>query len=160
LLREAADLFLRGTDPLRGQITLETNFAELLPPVRVDPGRLLLVLINLLTNAQDAIHQVKREGRVRIRAELDRESADGPWIKILVHDDGPGIPEMYLARVFEPCFTTKPEGSGFGLYLANEILREHGGRVTAANDAQGGACFTLWLPLEDDASKPPDPTPD
>ncbi len=146
LLREAADLFLRGTEPLRGEILLHTEFASALPAVQVDPGRLLLVLINLLTNAQDAIHQIKREGHIWIRAEQDDAEAGGPWIKITVHDDGPGIPESHLGRVFEACFTTKPNGSGYGLYLASEILREHGGRLTAANAPGGGACFTLWLP--------------
>ena len=72
--------------------------------------------------------------------------SESSWVKIDVEDDGPGIPETYLARIFEPFFTTKEGGSGYGLYLCSEILGEQGGRLTACNHPGGGACFTIWLP--------------
>ena len=63
-------------------------------------------------------------------------------------DDGPGIPEEILERIFEPFFTTKDGGSGYGLYLAAEILKEHGGALEARNFVEtGGACFSIRLPL-------------
>ena len=67
-------------------------------------------------------------------------------MKVEIVDDGPGIPEDHLERIFEPFFTTKAEGSGYGLYLAGEILREHAGRLTACNVPGGGACLAVWLP--------------
>jgi signal transduction histidine kinase len=84
------------------------------------------------------------------------------WVKVDIEDNGPGILPDHLPRIFEPFFTTKQEGSGFGLYLASEILREQGGFVTAANLPGGGACFSIWLaPAGPPAveSKPSDPQP-
>jgi len=80
----------------------------------------------------------------------------GQGVVIEVLDDGPGLPEDLMERVFEPFFTTKETGTGYGLYLACEILREHGGHLTASNRTEGGACFTLWLPS---ASTVPESSP-
>ena len=66
-------------------------------------------------------------------------------MKVDVEDNGPGILPDHLPRIFEPFFTTKQAGSGFGLYLASEILKEQGGRLTATNLPEGGACFSIWL---------------
>jgi signal transduction histidine kinase len=146
LAREAAGLFQKGTDPRRGQVTILTDFAQDLPAVRADAGRLMQVLLNLLSNAHEAIVAGQGHGRITLRAAQVREG-EQDWVQLEVADDGPGIPEAILGRIFEPFFTTKDAGSGYGLYLASEILREHGGRLTACNNAGGGACFTLWLPL-------------
>lgn len=127
LVREAADLFRKGIDLRAGNIKIDLDLAEGLPPVRADAGRLMQVLLNLLSNAYEAV-------------------------EVEVRDDGPGIPEVHLGRIFEPFFTTKEGGSGYGLYLASEILREHGGLLTACNDEQGGACFTIRLPLAEASS--------
>ena len=59
-----------------------------------------------------------------------------------IGDDGPGIPEESRRRIFEPFYTTKASGSGYGLYLASEILREHGGKITAKNGDGGGAVLS------------------
>jgi signal transduction histidine kinase len=69
-------------------------------------------------------------------------------VKIEVSDDGPGVPDVYLERIFEPFFSTKEEGSGYGLHLASEVLEEQGGRLTVRNNPEGGACFTIWLPAQ------------
>ena len=68
------------------------------------------------------------------------------WVTVDVIDDGPGIPEAFLDRIFEPFFTTRDEGTGYGLYLAAEILKEQSGRITVRNNPDRGATFTLWLP--------------
>ena len=67
-----------------------------------------------------------------------------------MHDNGAGIAPDDLVRVFDPFFTTKPlgQGTGLGLSISYGIVNEHGGRLTAANHVQGGALFTLLLPLE------------
>ncbi|HEX8201616.1 MAG TPA: ATP-binding protein, partial [Isosphaeraceae bacterium] len=145
LTSEAAELFQKGIDPRRGQVTIHTEFSVALPPVRADAGRMIQVLLNLLSNAHEAILAVQGQGRITVRTDLARED-DRDWILVEVLDDGPGIPEHLLGRIFEPFFSTKDEGSGYGLYLASEILREHAGRLTARNAPGGGACFTLWLP--------------
>jgi len=77
------------------------------------------------------------------------------WVRIEVCDNGPGIPSTLLERVFEPFFTTKETGSGYGLYLASEILKEQGGHLSATNLEMGGACFAVWLPqVKPTASQP------
>ncbi|HWE36280.1 MAG TPA: response regulator [Isosphaeraceae bacterium] len=145
LVREAADLFLKGVDPRGGRVALATELVAGLPPVLADAGRLMQVVLNLLANAHEAIVATRAGGRIAVTTAPARDEA-GSWVVVEVCDDGPGIPEAYLARIFEPFFTTKEKGSGYGLYLASEILREHGGRLTAANLDGGGARFTMWLP--------------
>ena len=105
---------------------------------------MIQVLLALVGNAQEAVGANHEDGRVHVRAGTLVE--DGrEYVTVEVHDDGPGIPESFLERIFEPFFTTKEGGSGFGLYLASEIVKEQGGRLTARNRSEGGACFTVWL---------------
>ena len=154
LAREAADLFLKGTDPRGFPVAIETDFAVDLPHVRADAGRLIQVLLNLLGNAHEAIAEAGRQGHIILKAYPYRDF-DRDWVKLEVADDGPGIPEAYIGRIFEPFFTTKETGTGYGLYLASEILREQGGRLTVNNHPGGGACFTVWLPT----TPAPEPQP-
>jgi len=145
LLREAVDLFVKGLPPGDRQTQLEVISKMPVPKVRVDPGRLIQVLLNLLGNAQEALARTNRGGRILVRTGTAR-SQDRPGVTVDVCDDGPGIPEMFLDRVFEPFFTTRPEGTGYGLYLASEIVKEQGGQLSARNNPDGGATFTIWLP--------------
>ncbi len=145
LVREATELFERGTDPRLGKVTIDTAPSDGLPPVRADGGRVIQVLLNLLGNAHEAILGVRKEGRIAIHTAVRRDDR-GEWVVVEVADSGPGIPANHLPRIFEPFYTTKPSGSGYGLYLASEILREHGGKLTAGNGDDGGARFSIWLP--------------
>ncbi len=76
-------------------------------------------------------------------------------VTVDVIDDGPGVPEAYINRVFEPFFTTREEGTGYGLYLAAEILKEQSGRLTVRNNPKGGATFTIWLPADENPGGEP-----
>lgn len=145
VVREAVDLFAKGIDPRRKALTIEVSIPEELPAVVADAGRLIQVILNLLANAHEAIVAAKGRGRVEVRACVGREG-DAEGVRIEVYDDGPGVPTHVLPRLFEPFFTTKSTGSGYGLYLAHEIIREQGGRLEAKNIAGGGACFSIWLP--------------
>jgi signal transduction histidine kinase len=146
LLREAADLFTKGLPAGHRGIQVHLPPTESGPWVRADGGRIIQVLIDLLSNAHQAISSVRGAGRIELRVEEDPQ-ADG-WVKLLVIDDGPGIPEIHLGRLFEPFFTTRQEGTGYGLYLAREILNELGGKLVVSNNELAGACFTIWLPRE------------
>jgi len=150
LAREAADLFRKGIDSRTGRLVLDFDLPADLPHVLGDGGRLLQVLLNLLTNAHEAILAAAREQGGTICLKAGADDKNGVLLEVI--DDGPGIPEAHLTRLFEPFYTTKPGGTGYGLYLAAEILREHGGSLAARNVEGGGACFALWLPL---APKPP-----
>jgi len=144
LVRESTDLFLKGTDPRGGQVVVDFTF-ENVPPVVGDAGRLIQVLLNLLGNAHEAILSSQTGGRICVRVAPACEQGSD-WVTVEVADDGPGIPPAILERVFEPFFTTKESGSGYGLYLASEIIKEQQGRLTVHNLPEGGACFTVWLP--------------
>ena len=148
LIRESADYFRKGTDPRRARIEVVVEPPDgPVDPVLADAGRLLQVILNLMTNAYDAILGDRRDaGRITLRTDvLELDGRLGGIVEVL--DDGPGIPDDLMSRIFEPFFTTKETGTGYGLYLAAEILREHGGRLEARNNPDGGACFRLWLPL-------------
>ena len=114
---------------------------EPLPPVMADPVRLTQALLNLVINA---IQAVERKGRVEVSAAV----ADG-MVCVAVSDNGPGIPPEKLASIFDPYFTTKAEGSGLGLWIAQQIVTAHGGSLEAQNGPAGGAVLTMRLPLRD-----------
>jgi signal transduction histidine kinase len=70
-----------------------------------------------------------------------------PQIQLRFCDNGPGIPASVIDHLFEPYATTKPKGTGLGLAIVKRIVEEHGGSLAAENRSEGGACFTLLLPL-------------
>ncbi len=120
-------------------IQIVTTLPESLPPLQADPVRLTQALMNLVINA---IQAVEREGRIEVTARVTGDS-----VAVAVRDNGPGIPPATLAPIFDPYFTTKPEGSGLGLWIAQQIVTAHGGSLKAQNGASGGAVFTMVLPL-------------
>ncbi|MBS7538414.1 ATP-binding protein [Ancylobacter lacus] len=115
------------------------------------------VLINLLLNARDALRS-RQESDPGFQPEVwlscKRQSPPDhpPSIRIVVRDNGGGIPEKVLAKVFQPFFTTKPagKGTGLGLSVSFGIVRDHGGTLTVANDGTG-AVFTITLPAHAEA---------
>ena len=130
-------------------ITFEQHLADDLEPTLCDEYQLIQVLINLLINARDAIPA--EGGIVRISTG---QLPDGASQFIAVEDDGSGIDEALLPRIFEPFVTSKPaeEGTGLGLAIASEIVEHHDGRIEAQNSEEGGATFTVILPVN-----PPEP---
>ena len=109
-----------------------------------DSNRLQQVLVNLFSNALDAMEMAGSRPR-QLVVEAGRE---GARVLISVTDSGPGIPEDVRAHLFEPFFTTKPQGKGLGLGLAisEQIVRESGGRLRAESPPEGGARFIIDLP--------------
>jgi signal transduction histidine kinase len=106
------------------------------------PGPLNLALMNLITNAIDA---VGARGAIEISSEKRGDS-----LAIQVKDDGPGIPEEHLARVFEPFFTTKPvgQGTGLGLSISYSIAQKHNGRLSIVNGPHRGTILCLEIPMQ------------
>lgn len=118
---------------------IATDFAEDLPRARAVRDRLAQVVLNLLMNAIDA---TEKGGSIRIAGE--REDSGG--LRIRVEDDGRGVSEGDLGRLFEPYFTTKPSGTGLGLFVSRQIMEELGGSLDCESVPGRGASFTLRVP--------------
>ncbi len=113
------------------------------PEADVDGGQLRQVLVNLFQNAAEAMAEA---GTADWWIEVTTRER-GDWIELRVRDGGPGIPEAIRARAFEPWFTTKPGGHGFGLAVCYRILSNHGGSIAAQNAPGGGAEMLIRLPV-------------
>ena len=117
-------------------------FSEPLP-IRGDRVQVQQVVVNLIVNAMDAMSGVPRvERKITISTARDDNFAE-----VSVSDAGPGIAYDKLKEVFEPFFSTKPQGMGMGLSIARTIVEAHQGRIWAENRAGGGAVFRIQLPL-------------
>jgi signal transduction histidine kinase len=119
-----------------------------------DEGLLRQALLNLLRNAAEAV--AGRSGaRIEITGGAPAAGASGPGEQtITVADNGPGIPAEALGKLFLPFFTTKAQGNGLGLAIVQKVALQHGGTVAARNRPEGGASFTLSLPVRRTLSAP------
>ncbi|OPZ07116.1 MAG: Blue-light-activated protein [candidate division BRC1 bacterium ADurb.BinA292] len=126
------------------RVSLEAELAEPLPRLLCDRNRMYDALLNLVCNAVDACDDVGG-GRVGIQVRyLEQERQ----IEICVHDNGRGIDEETLARIFNPFFTTKgSKGTGLGLAVVQKTVHEHGGRIEVTS-RPGRTCFTMWIPVD------------
>ncbi|ATI80022.1 hypothetical protein A6768_08405 [Sphingobium yanoikuyae] len=140
LVAETADILTH--DLARSSVELQISAPPGLPLIRGDAVELQQVLVNLVTNAADAMRG--QAGPRRISVEM---SEHGDMARVRVADTGPGIPEENLDRLFEPFFTTKSTGIGMGLQICRSAVETMGGQLTVTNGEEGGACFTFDLPL-------------
>ncbi len=164
LLREALQL-IRSSLP--STITIKSHLRADDAMVKGDQTRMHQVIINLCTNAYQAIDE--RPGLMEVSLDLivlDTDSTirgttleAGRYVRLQVCDDGPGMDRETMERIFEPYFTTKAtgKGTGLGLALVDSIVREHGGAVTVESAAGSGTTFTVYLPLLTDELRQQDP---
>jgi signal transduction histidine kinase len=126
-----------------GKISVEFTLDVALPPVRADQAQMQRVLVNLLTNAIEALQSTRgRPRRIAIRSA----SPNGQAVVLEVSDNGVGIPSEQMAEVFEAYFTTKATGAGLGLWLCRTMVEAHGGALWASQNPAQGATFHLQLP--------------
>jgi PAS domain S-box-containing protein len=123
-----------------------------LPGVIGDGNQLIQVFLNLVSNAEQAIREVRDTGRIQIRLGVVDNR-----MSVTVQDDGVGIKPEALPRLFDPFYTTKRPGggTGLGLSICMSIIREHGGTIEAETLPAGGSAFTVYLPV---AGEPPAPS--
>jgi signal transduction histidine kinase len=120
-------------------ITLRQALYETPLICKVDAAALKQVVLNLFINAQQAIDH---GGELMVRT-----AGVGPNARIVVSDTGPGIPPDKLPRLFQPFFSSRPDGTGLGLATAKRIVEAHGGKITVASEPGKGTAFTIELPL-------------
>jgi signal transduction histidine kinase len=138
-------------------IRVEREF-EVIPSFVGIPGELKQVISNLVSNAVDA---VEANGEIRFRLQGIDDGNIG-CIRLVIEDNGPGIPSENRERIFEPFFTTKKDiGTGLGLWVTREIVERHGGTITVSshdgNARGGGAAFVIQLPCSRDRDTQPPP---
>ena len=122
-------------------IRVETHLAPGLPAILGDANTLQQVLLNLITNAWDAL---ERGGELRIETSV---AADGAHpVRLVIADNGPGIAPEALPRIFDPFFSTKATGTGLGLSITDGIVREHGGTIDVESSLGRGTRFVLAFP--------------
>ena len=136
VLNEALALY----QGLLGEVRFERRFAEHLPKVRVDAEQIRRVIINLVDNAIEAMN---RSGMITVETHHDAGSS---LVRLIVSDDGPGIPVAEREKLFMPYYSTKRRGSGLGLAIVRRIVAEHGGTIEAGENHPRGTMFTIELP--------------
>ncbi|MDR3669495.1 MAG: two-component system sensor histidine kinase AtoS [Holophaga sp.] len=132
-------LFLARDSGSKGRIAFVIELSVFMKPVKVDPGQIKQVLLNILVNATQAIAE---RGRIQISTARHGEHE----VSICVTDNGCGIPEAVREHIFDPFFSTKPNGTGLGMAIARRIIEDHHGRIEVASTEGEGSSITLILP--------------
>ena len=121
-------------------VRIEQRAAAGVPLVRLDAEQIRRVVINLVDNAIEAM---ERRGQIVVETQLD---PPGGVVRLIVADDGPGIPPAEREKLFLPYYSTKRRGSGLGLAIVRRIIAEHGGSIEVGDNAPSGTRFTIELP--------------
>jgi two-component system NtrC family sensor kinase len=131
---------------LRDNTEAIKDLAKNIPGTMADFHELQQVFLNLINNAHQAMASCSDRKILKIKSERDDK-----LIRIRIQDSGPGIPQENLQKIFEPLFTTKEkgEGTGLGLSVCGEIIREHNGDLYVASELGKGACFIVEIPIVD-----------
>jgi two-component system nitrogen regulation sensor histidine kinase NtrY len=139
IVKSAVGVYRQGYNNIR----FVENYGQL-PPLNLDPEQFNRVIINLVSNAVDAIGHSGRAGIITVVTKFDESIGAGV---VEIADNGHGIPENIKDRIFEPYFSTKENGTGLGLAMVNQVVSDHGGYVRIAHSDDCGAKFRIELPL-------------
>jgi len=125
---------------------IELNLRGDLPEVFADRILIEQILINLIKNAIEAMRTLAVSER---RLLIESSKSQNDEVSVSVHDSGPGLSEYEINKIFEPFYTTKPEGMGMGLAITRSIIHSHGGELIVKQNSHGGTTFKFTLPVED-----------
>lgn len=145
LLEDTVTFTLRGS-----KVASHFSFPKDLWSVEIDEGQIHQVVNNLIINAKQAMPEggeiwIKAEN-VMVEDKPNLPLAEGYYVKISIRDQGVGIPEEYLQKIFDPYFTTKEDGNGLGLATTHAIIKKHAGYITVESVVGVGSTFYLYLP--------------
>lgn len=142
-------IVLLGDEASRHSISVRTELADDLPHVRGDRVQLQQVLMNLMVNGVDAMHDVDGPRELIIKSQ----PAENNELLLSVSDTGVGLPRHQADQIFNAFFTTKTHGTGMGLRISRSIIESHGGRLWAADNSPRGASFCFTLPTKAEAEE-------
>ena len=144
LIRDSASFALRGSN-----VRCHFYIPDDLWPADIDEGQISQVLHNLIMNADEAMPEggvIKVEAQNEVQPEDTATLGQGKYIRISIEDQGVGISQKFLSRIFDPYFTTKQKGSGLGLATAYSIVMRHNGAIDVESEVGVGTTFSIWLP--------------
>lgn len=136
---ELASVTLRKSD-----IKINRILTQNLPLCLIDPPLIEEVLLNLITNAADAMKESKADKKIEIMTSRVKDK-----IEISVSDSGPGVPFYLRSKIFDPFYTSKSDSSGIGLSISHRIIADHGGSIEVGASKWGGAKFNVKIPIKD-----------
>jgi C4-dicarboxylate-specific signal transduction histidine kinase len=141
-IREVIEL-VRG-EVVKNCVEVEIQLLDSLPMIEGDRVQLQQVILNLIINAIQAVSTLTEDRR---RLHISTENAAPKGLRVAVRDSGPGLVPDNIERLFEPFYTTKPDGMGMGLSICRSIIEAHGGQLSAAMNVPQGAIFQFTLPI-------------
>ncbi|MEW6657623.1 MAG: PAS domain S-box protein [Thermodesulfobacteriota bacterium] len=127
----------------KDNVRIDSSLAADLPLVYADQPLLEQAIINMITNAAEALRSTGKPGHIHIATQTVQDA-----VLIAIEDSGPGIPPAIRDKIFDPFFTTKSDGSGIGLSLCQRIIADHGGNIEVSSSDLGGTKFVIRLPRE------------
>ncbi|OQY12271.1 MAG: hypothetical protein B6I31_03445 [Desulfobacteraceae bacterium 4572_19] len=149
LIKESASFVLRGENSI-----CDFDFPEDLWKAIIDPNQFNQVIVNLVTNSNEAMVE---DCKILIKAEnisIDPDShiplPQGNYIKVMIQDNGIGIADKHLSKIFDPYFSTKQKGRGLGLAITYSIIKKHDGHITVESELSEGTIFSIYLPASED----------
>jgi len=150
LIEQTTEFVLSGSS-----IQVDYHIGDHIPNIWADPHQISQVMENIILNAKQAMNG---HGKIDISVLSEYPDAVGPLVrkkhlKIVIADDGPGIPGDILPHIFDPFFSTKDEGNGLGLATSYSIIQQHQGDLVVDSQEGQGSSFTLWLPLANGTEK-------
>ena len=131
------------------RVRVVRNFDQSIGQITMDAEKMKQVILNILSNA---VESAPEAGKIEISTRNGRESESPRTIRIEIRDNGAGIPEPILDKIFEPYFTTKHQsrlhsGTGLGLFIAHQSMQDQGGTIDVVSNVNRGSCFILTLPV-------------
>jgi len=131
---------LLGAEAQMKNARIESHFRKKLPEVKIDVSQFNLALSNLLVNS---IQAVSDRGEIHLFTRASQKN-----VFVVIQDNGGGISEEHLPKIFDFMFSTKPTGSGLGLSIAKKIISDHRGDITVKSEPDKGSVFTVRIPIE------------